>query len=401
MNISYTIKMENYSDINKRLKSIKDKYLSIYEEEGQNVSSQIQNFVNNFEKIEKQPKEEHTLANYDNIQYKKFCMKRLNFEKNGFAQQMMMTKCNSPQNNIFILKNNGYSYKLNYSFLEKNIKNLEFEKLTAKNNLKNIRSKKVEKKNEINEKINDKHDKKIKNDVIKFITNKEDNNINNNNQNLNNSNIKYNPIFIINNETQNITKKGRRATKNNSKVHLASDYDNILTKVQVHFLSFIINFMNDILRTFIPNINKDSLFKNIDYRIKKTINHASIKKIQTKNILEILRFDISPKYKLFHKSTNSIIADKICEKLPFMEEILKKNYLDFFNEYYYAPSDKNYCIDGRTIKVTEKTEIFSELLKRNLSYKDRIKNVIMYYFNCDYKRIRSKNFDIKKIGNNS
>ena len=119
------------------------------------------------------------------------------------------------------------------------------EKLRRKiANILNSGKNKKTKKNEIKEKINDKHDKKIKNDVIKFITNKEDNNINNNNQNLNNSNIKYNPIFIINNETQNITKKGRRATKNNSKVHLASDYDNILTKVQVHFLSFIINFMN-------------------------------------------------------------------------------------------------------------------------------------------------------------
>ena len=41
-------------------------------------------------------------------------------------------------------------------------------------------------------------------------------------------------------------KRGRKGTTNNKKVHSSNDFDNILRKIQVNFLGFIIAFLNDV-----------------------------------------------------------------------------------------------------------------------------------------------------------
>lgn len=406
--------MENSPDNSKKFKLIKEKNYYINEERRKNVITQIQNFVNNFEKIKKEPEDIHILTNFDNIQYQKFSMKRLSFDKNNFTQQMMMLKkTNNPENNIFILKQKGYSYKANFSLLDESNNVFGIKNLLIKNNmnspkklnfLKSRNNNKLEIKNNINNsEKNVSQDKEIKNETTNSITTKKESNIDlsDNNKTLNDNDKKYHPRFIISKGktfSTNRVKKGRQNVKISYRVHTASDYDNILRKIQVHFLSFIIHFLNDIVRTFIPYNNEKLLFKNIDYKIKKDVNHKFIEKILTKNIFEVLKFDISPKYKQFQKSTNSTIAGKICEKLPFMNDFLKQNYLDLFNDYYYS-KDKNFIINNTTIKITKKTEVFSELLKRNLNYEERIKNVIKNYFKCGFKRKKKRNYDLKANGN--
>ena len=379
--------MENHSDFNNFLEIMKEKFALINEERNQNVQSQIQNFLNNFEKTEKLPTNQNILTNFNYIQYQKFSMRRLNFDNDNFTEQMMMLKnSNSPENNIFTLKENGYSYKANCSLLEENVKNNEMNNVVINNNLKNNAA--VEKLNNCKDIINNKIDTNSIN--------------NNNNKTLNNNHHQYKPIFLINNKTirsVSFNKKGRIALNTNKKIHTALDDDNILRKVQVHFLSFIINFINDIIKTFLPYSHKELLFKNIDYQIKKVVNHESIEKIKSNKILDILQFDISPKNRLYEKTTNSKIAEKICIKLPFMDEFFRQDYLDFFNDYYYSKLDKNFIINDKAIKLTNRTKIFSELLKKNSSYKENIKNVVRKYLLCGYNKMRRPNFEIIKIDN--
>jgi hypothetical protein len=104
-------------------------------------------------------------------------------------------------------------------------------------------------------------------------------------------------------------KRGRKPKKLSKRIHNALDQDNIIRKIQVHFLSFIIFFCNDLIQTILPN-NKDLVFKNIVYEIKKTVNHAYIENLKSKSIGDILQLKASPKNKKFNDNINKIIFDK-------------------------------------------------------------------------------------------
>ena len=97
--------------------------------------------------------------------------------------------------------------------------------------------------------------------------------------------------------------KKRGRLDSNRKIHRASDNDNILRKIQVHFLSFIINYTNDVITAFTQD-KKIPLFKNLDYKIKKVVNHKSVENLKTKTIGEILQSRVSPKIKVNHESAN-------------------------------------------------------------------------------------------------
>ena len=158
--------------------------------------------------------------------------------------------------------------------------------------------------------------KKIKKKLInKIIINDSNNNLKNSENNKaseNNTNqkikifksIKYNnKKAILENDNEIIFLKKRRGRKKNSekkgkRVHNASDFDNILRKIQVHYLTFIVCFTNDLIEVFLPN-RKDLRFKNLDYNLKKTVNHYYVQKLKNKPIGEILQFKASSKNRKF------------------------------------------------------------------------------------------------------
>ena len=111
-------------------------------------------------------------------------------------------------------------------------------------------------------------------------------NINSNKQNKSKNIFKINTSpykdEILQDNNLLIKKRGRKRTKSkkpNQRMHSAKDDDNILRKIQVHYLSFITNFTNDILRVFIIN-NNVPFFKNIDYKLKKTVKHKYIEELK-------------------------------------------------------------------------------------------------------------------------
>ena len=56
----------------------------------------------------------------------------------------------------------------------------------------------------------------------------------------------------------------------NDKAHLKKiSTDNLLRKIQIHYLSFIISFINDILKY----LNYNQRFFKLDYRLKKNVYH--------------------------------------------------------------------------------------------------------------------------------
>ena len=83
---------------------------------------------------------------------------------------------------------------------------------------------------------------------------------------------KYRKVFslkLYDKELNLITKKRGRLplNKNITHIHTAMDYDNILRKIQVHSLTFLVNFTNDYIATLSPNSSAIPFFKHIDYKL--------------------------------------------------------------------------------------------------------------------------------------
>ncbi len=166
-----------------------------------------------------------------------------------------------------------------------------------------------------------------------------------------------------------------------------------MRKIQVHFLSFVINFVNDVIKTFVNNKNVP-LFKNLDYKIKKTVNRKSVENLKSKKLAEILQLKVSPKMKIHDESVNKIIYNKICDICPFMADFLQISYLSLFKDYYYNKS-KIFEINGKVIQLSKKTQTFHDLMEKNNSHKDKLKYITINYFLNSSKRY--KKAIIKKL----
>ena len=186
-------------------------------------------------------------------------------------------------------------------------------------------------------------------------------------------------------------KRGRKQiNQSNKKIHSALDDDNILRKIQVHYISFITNFINDIIRVFIKT-RIVPYFKNIDYKLKKIVNHKYFQKLKSLKIADILQMTPSPKMKNHDSSVNKNIYSKVCNLCPFMINFLDIDFIKFFKEYYFN-SNKNFTVNGKIIPLSEKTKNFDDLIKKNYAYKEKIKFIALNCFLDDEKAMDKLKF---------
>ena len=110
-------------------------------------------------------------------------------------------------------------------------------------------------------------------------------------------------------------------------VHNKFRSDNLLTKIQVNFLTFLVTFINEILS--LMGIKGE--FSQIDYSYKKRVTKKFVSYLKGLNIGQVLLLEISPKY--IKKDTNRNLYDKII-KNPVINNILSENYLTIFKNIY-------------------------------------------------------------------
>ena len=188
---------------------------------------------------------------------------------------------------------------------------------------------------------------------------------------------------------------GRKKRENGDKIHLNTDLDNLLARIQVHFLSFIVNISNDAL---IAEFGEDTeyKFKNIDYKIKFNISYSSFIKFKNSSIKDVLKLRISPKYKHFDPKINSQILEEVCLKpeSEWLKKFFNMNYLKMFKEYYYQKKQITEINDeGNIIKFNKnnKTETFYDLLNKYKDLKnDLINTVNSVYLNLDNKKNKGR-----------
>ena len=145
--------------------------------------------------------------------------------------------------------------------------------------------------------------------------------------------------------------------------HSSTDFDNLLRKLQVHYLTFVIQFANIMLDNFYPS-DKNVRFLNISYDAKKNVKHSYVESLKMKKMKDILIMPPSKKYKInSNQNINLEIYERIRETNSFLEDFFEITYLELFNKYYMKNS-KIFDFNGISINF-EKISFFSDLINAN------------------------------------
>ena len=202
-------------------------------------------------------------------------------------------------------------------------------------------------------------------------------------------------LFIVREVTNDTTllknkKRGRHTNlKEKKKEHNKFSADNIQRKIQVHFLSFIISFMNDIIKSF--GFRKK--FFKLKYELKKDVNKKKFAEFKMKNIGEIVSNKISTKYKKEENANKNLYEDLKTNEV--LKKIFDMNYMTFFRMYYMTNEKTiNLKIFGieKEIPLSNKTRTYYEFIE-NLKTKEKNEKYINQINDCLNKKfLKEKKF---------
>ena len=178
-------------------------------------------------------------------------------------------------------------------------------------------------------------------------------------------------------QSKQLKRKRKRPPKTGEKVHTKDASDNILRKIQVHYLSFVVYFMNALLK----KSEYSYKFIGIDYNIKKVISKKNFLLFKKKNIGEILCHKASPKFRTKNEENNFIIYEKVKENKD-VNYFLSQNFMKLFKDVYLKFKNKRSINENgkRTINengivfdLPEKVETFDDFLNKQKRKYDDIK----------------------------
>lgn len=371
-------KKKKYIEIKEKNTKIEDSQKSLFNENYKENRSYIKvnnNLLPNFVNL---------LDNYNFIQYKNIKIPRLSLTSNNnfncfnkvfndlFEKIKIEHLC---KNDIF--QNNGKYIFNSIQFL--NQPNIAHNNLDENNDKNNIL---IEIKNENEEKSNIsensdtsqlKMEKNIKKKNFDYPKSKKVRKIFNLKQYDNNKNL------ICKKRGKKPSEKSRQHT------HTAIDNDNILRKIHVHFLTFLVSLTNDYIDSLFQNEDKDKKliphFRNFDYNIKKKINQHTIEKMKNSKIGEILQIQASRKNKSCDININQITYNQLCEQFPELKQnFFNKLFKDFFIEYYYNKSENIIILNGVNIALSSRTQGFNYLIRKNINYSKKFRKIAEYFY---------------------
>ena len=196
-------------------------------------------------------------------------------------------------------------------------------------------------------------------------------------------------------------KRGRKkdsAIGNKRPAHGKLARDNIKRKIQVHYLNFLRNFVNQILYDILDQYKdmKYNQFYPLNHSFTKDITKKSFDKLKKTTIGEIFKNNTSIKFKV-QKNLNLLVYNEVINKNKKISNILNKKYLEFFNHYYYNIKEINllkYDID-KTIIIDPNIEFYKDLIKKECNRNDsEINNDEIYHKKIE-KCIKEDFFNLK------
>ena len=189
------------------------------------------------------------------------------------------------------------------------------------------------------------------------------------------------PEFIIESHKKN---RGRHISFNKRKrrrEHTRLSTYNIITKIQTHFFTFIISFVNDSVKEICENQQIE--FLNFAHNEKRKVNFNYLNEIKNSTIEELIKnMNIFSKYTIKDINTNKNNL-KVLEETPFFKSLFDIKYLELFSNYYNNKQPlKEVLINDQVISLSQKTESFYHLLEKNkLSKSSLIEVAEKFYLN--------------------
>ena len=179
------------------------------------------------------------------------------------------------------------------------------------------------------------------------------------------------------------------------KTHDKNAFDNIITKVQVHFISFLINLSNDVIKELLEE-DKVLILKDIDYKIKRNVKSANLEFFKGLTIKDILQMPVSKKFSSINENHNIDILEQVVNISETSKKFFNMNFVDTFEKYF------NNCkplstitINDKNISLSKETKCFYDLIQKN----PMIEKQLIEYSKIVYLKKKKKNEDNKQIFN--
>ena len=216
--------------------------------------------------------------------------------------------------------------------------------------------------------------------------------LNENNDNINNNNLYPQKIFGLRKREKPGKKRNLNIDNNDTSkkpyIHTKIKFDNILTKVNVSYVNFLVDLVNIILDNY---GRKNLKFKYLDSKIKKNNKISFRKQIKKGTIGDILKNKISPKYTTLDENNNFKVYEKL-EKDGLFDilNILENNFLFFFENVYYKNirkfNLKDFGLMDLEVELPKKVKLYENLLKKSkndlkfIKYKEKMSQCIKKHF---------------------
>ena len=201
----------------------------------------------------------------------------------------------------------------------------------------------------------------------------------------NNKSKKETPIFttILRNK-----KRGRPNMHNRKrKEHCSSSFDNIISKIQTHYLNFLISFINDAIKSYFKQQKFE--FLKLGHKEKSKVSFEYLNKLKNSSLEDILNMmNISDKYK-YDKDTNKNNIKKL-SRYTFFEKLFKIKFLLLFYYYYNDKQPlKEIWLFSEKITLSEKTKSFYGLLQKYERFKKDIIEVTDAFYINEFNSVKS------------
>jgi hypothetical protein len=183
------------------------------------------------------------------------------------------------------------------------------------------------------------------------------------------------PTFIVN-KIEKKTKRGKQSTTKRKKgVHDNTKLDNLIRKIQVHFLTFLVSFCSDAFKKEFKFSNES--FKNINYGNKTTVNFDYIYELKNLCIKDLLKMKISKKFKRYNGFYNEELLERIEYSSQWLGKLFEMNYLKLFSYYYNEgrPLDK-IVFENEEIILSKETKSFYYLLEKYKYLRQNLINTV-------------------------
>ena len=185
-------------------------------------------------------------------------------------------------------------------------------------------------------------------------------------------------------ETKIKRKRGRPSLNENQKTHNKKKNDNRLTKIQISYFSFIIVFLNEIMK----KMNIKYKFEDFNSEFKKKNKKDFRKNLKNKTIKDII-LEMPISIKCSDIDHNKKIYQRLCEENQYIIlNILEKNYLYFFENIYYNNCKKfnlrKFDLNDYYIELSTNVKTYIDLLNKKenkeLDYKNLLDKCVKKFF---------------------